>query len=74
METRGRTLVKAVLWQVLGLAMMLAVGWALTGSATLGGMIALLNTAIGFTSYFLYERIWARVRWGRHWPDAERLR
>lgn len=65
METGKRTLVKAVLWQALGLVVMLAVGWALTGSSTLGGMIALLNCGIGFATYFLYERIWAQVRWGR---------
>ena len=31
-----------------------------------GGAMALINTAIGFTLYLVYERVWSRVRWGRH--------
>lgn len=65
METRKRTLAKATLWQILGLVIMALIGWALTGSATLGGGLALSNAIIGFVTYFLYERIWARIRWGR---------
>ncbi|MFU1479398.1 DUF2061 domain-containing protein [Roseovarius sp. C7] len=65
METHRRTLVKAVVWQVLGLLTMALVGFYLTGSATLGSIIALVNTSIGFAVYFLYERVWARISWGR---------
>ncbi|WP_102226075.1 DUF2061 domain-containing protein [Acidimangrovimonas sediminis] len=64
-ETRGRTLLKAVLWNLLGLAVMAGVGLAMTGSATLGGTMALVNAALGLLCYFLYERAWAHVRWGR---------
>lgn len=74
METRRRTLVKALLWQVFGLTVMGLVGWALTGSIALGGSLALINTALGFASYILYERVWAHIRWGRMdsaaMPDA----
>lgn len=66
METTQRSWVKAVLWNVLGLLTMSAVGLAMTGSAVVGGAMAAINTAIGFTLYILYERIWARIGWGRH--------
>ena len=65
METRARTLVKALLWNVIGLAVMTLVGLVLTGSAAVGGIMAVVNTAIGLISYVLYERVWARIRWGR---------
>ena len=65
METRRRTLVKAVLWNILGLTVMALVGLALTGSAAVGGAMAVINTALGFTMYVLYERIWSRIDWGR---------
>lgn len=65
METRQRTLVKAVLWNVIGLATMGLVGLAMTGSAALGGTLALVNTGVGLICYVLYERIWAGVGWGR---------
>ena len=65
METRARSLLKATLWQCLGLLSMLLVGVLVTGSVGVGGLMALINSAMGFVVYLLYERIWARVRWGR---------
>jgi len=64
-ETRGRTLLKAVLWNLLGLSVMALVGLVLTGSFALGGTMAAINTALGFLCYIAYERVWARVHWGR---------
>ncbi|KIC42927.1 hypothetical protein RA27_06270 [Ruegeria sp. ANG-R] len=66
METRRRSVVKALVWNAMGLAMMTLVGLIATGSAALGGMVALVNTAIGLTMYVIYERIWAGISWGRN--------
>lgn len=65
METRSRSVVKALLWNGIGLAVMTLAGLAVTGSLRQGGGLALLNTGIGFAAYLLYERAWARVAWGR---------
>lgn len=65
METGKRTLVKAALWQVLGFLSMVLVGLALTGSLATSGAFAGLSTAIGFVTYIVYERLWARISWGR---------
>lgn len=66
METRRRSVLKALIWNALGLAVTAAVGFAFTGSATVGGAMAAVNAAIGLASYFLYERLWAGIGWGRH--------
>jgi len=66
METRQRSVVKAVLWNAMGLVMMTLVGLVATGSATIGGTLALVNTAIGLTLYVIYERVWAGISWGRN--------
>lgn len=66
MESRKRSLVKAVIWNIVGLVMMSLVGLVATGSAAVGGTLALINTAIGLSLYLVYERIWAGIRWGRH--------
>ena len=65
METRVRSLVKAIIWNIMGLASMALVGFLATGSVAIGGAIALINTAVGFTMYLIYERVWSRIRWGR---------
>ncbi len=57
---------KALVWNAMGLAMMTLVGLIATGSAALGGMVALVNTAIGLTMYVIYERVWAGISWGRN--------
>jgi uncharacterized membrane protein len=64
METRLRSVVKALSWQVIGLFSMTAVGYAITGSARAGGAMALASGAIGLVAFIFHERLWARVRWG----------
>lgn len=66
METRARSIVKAIIWNMIGLMMMCLVGYVATGSLTVGGAMALVNAAIGLTCYVIYERVWAQVSWGRH--------
>ena len=65
METKQRTLAKAIGWNLLGLMMMSLVGLAMTGSMALGGTLAVINTLIGLGCYVVYERAWARITWGR---------
>ena len=65
MDTRQRTMLKAVLWNLLGLLTMSLIGLAMTGSVALGGAMAVANTVVGFVAYVAYERFWAQVRWGR---------
>lgn len=65
METGRRTAAKAIIWNMIGLMVMALVGLAMTGSAAVGGAMALTNTAIGLATYVVYERIWANIGWGR---------
>lgn len=65
METRGRTVLKAVIWNMIGLCVMSVVGLVATGSAAVGGTLAIVNTAVGLMLYFVYERIWSKIHWGR---------
>lgn len=65
MDTRLRILVKSGLWTLLGLMVMAVVGLLFTGSLVAGGGMAAVNAVLGFVTYFVYERIWAGIRWGR---------
>lgn len=66
MDTRKRSLTKAVIWNLIGLLMMSLVGFLATGSVAAGGTVALVNTGIGLALYLVYERFWAGISWGRH--------
>ena len=65
LDTKRRTLVKATIWQLMGLAVMSLIGWIFTGSVRQSGAIAVTGTICGFVIYFLHERAWSQVRWGR---------
>ena len=65
MDTRRRSVTKAVIWNLIGLAMMALVGLVATGSMALGGKMAVINASLGLSMYVIYERIWANIRWGR---------
>lgn len=69
MDRPIRTLAKAITWQTMGLATMLAVTWAITGSLAEGGAVAGVGMIAGFAGYFLHERVWAMVGWGRAGAD-----
>lgn len=65
METKQRTIVKALVWALIGVISMSVVGFVVTGSWGASGSMAFINTVVGLTSYVIYERIWSGVRWGR---------
>ena len=65
METGKRTLVKTIVWQLIGLVSMGIVGFVITGSLVSGGVLALANTGVGVVTYISYERIWSKINWGR---------
>jgi uncharacterized membrane protein len=65
MDSKARTILKAIIWMALGLITMGLVGLAFTGSFSIGAGMALLNSLIGLFCYVIYERIWARISWGR---------
>lgn len=65
MDTPRRTLVKSLLWTLIGLVTMALVGFVFTGSLASGGGMAAVNAAIGLAMYALYERLWAAISWGR---------
>lgn len=65
-QTKTRAAVKATIWTLMGFFVMVIVGFVMTGSLSTGGKMAVLNSAIGMVTYFLYERLWDRINWGRN--------
>ena len=65
METRRRTLVKATVWQLLGVGTTTVTGWVFTGSVSQASAIALTGAICGFVVYFIHERVWSRTHWGQ---------
>ncbi|HID32468.1 MAG TPA: DUF2061 domain-containing protein [bacterium (Candidatus Stahlbacteria)] len=65
LETHKRTLIKSITWRILGMVTTILIVYAFTGrlllSLEVGGVEVVLKVII----YFLHERVWGRVSWGK---------
>lgn len=65
MENNKRLLTKALTWQLIGFVVMSLVNYWMIGDWRQGMGLSGLLTAVGLVSYFLHERVWSRIGWGR---------
>jgi uncharacterized membrane protein len=63
-ETSKRTLIKALSWQLMGVLVMAAVAYVVTGSLIGAGGFSLALQAFSLVCYILHERVWGRISWG----------
>jgi uncharacterized membrane protein len=64
-ETHVRSVLKAVSWRTLGTLDTFAISWLLTGRVEIAGSIAGLEIVTKIAGYYLHERVWAAIPWGR---------
>ena len=64
-ETHTRSVLKALSWRTLGTLDTFAISWFLTGRVAMAGSIAALELGTKIAWYYLHERIWASINWGR---------
>ncbi|MFQ5711753.1 MAG: DUF2061 domain-containing protein [Candidatus Geothermarchaeales archaeon] len=65
-DSRRRSLLKTLTWRLLGSATILIVSLIFTGDIFKAGLIALTAMEIKVALYYVHERLWERVGWGRH--------
>jgi uncharacterized membrane protein len=68
-ETHARSVLKAVSWRTLGTLDTFAISWFFTGRVEIAGSIAGLEIATKIAWYYLHERVWAAISWGRRRLD-----
>jgi uncharacterized membrane protein len=64
METKKRTVIKALSYRALVSAILAAISWAFTASVDQTVVITMLYAALATVGYYGHERIWNRVAWG----------
>lgn len=70
-EGHRRSLLKAVSWRATGTLDTFLLSWLLTGHLASAGAIAATEVLTKVVLYYVHERVWARIRWGRvAVPDA----
>jgi len=73
METHARSILKAATWRAGGLVMTVAVAWALTGRADLAASIGIADTLVKLGAFYVHERVWLKVRFGRKQPPEYQI-
>lgn len=68
LETRKRSLVKALTWRIVATIITMGVALALTGELRLAAAVGIIDTTIKFFSYYFHERMWEHIHFGRAHP------
>jgi uncharacterized membrane protein len=65
-EAHVRSFAKAVSWRFVGSMDTFILSWLVTGNPVWAGTIASAEAVTKITLFYLHERAWRLVRWGRH--------
>jgi|TARA_B000000609_G_C24018133_1_gene263872 uncharacterized membrane protein len=60
-----RSIAKAITWRITASLDTFVIAWIITGSIELGGFIAGVEAVTKIFIYYVHERIWNRIKWGR---------
>lgn len=63
--TKSRSFVKAISYRILGTLSSFAIAYLITKNATLSGAIAFWETILKIFIYYIHERGWNMIQWGR---------
>ena len=64
-DTSRRSLVKTITWRVTGSGATFLISYAIAGNFAMAGTIAVVQLVSNTVLYFLHERVWNRIKWGR---------
>jgi len=65
MESRRRSIVKAITWRVWAILVLAVISYLLTYNVAKSLGITVIFNAIQTIVYFVHERFWNRIHWGR---------
>ena len=73
LETHFRSMVKAISWRAGGTVVTCFVAWALTGNFDLAARIGILDTLIKIGAFYVHERLWNRLAFGKKKPPEYQI-
>lgn len=64
-DTSLRSLTKTISWRITGSTATFLISYLISGNIAVAGSIALVQMTANTVLYFVHERVWDRVKWGR---------
>lgn len=65
-ESHTRSIVKTILWRLTGTGATFIISMLVTGDLQAASGIAVIQLTANTILYYIYERIWSRIDWGRN--------
>jgi uncharacterized membrane protein len=65
MVSKKRSWAKSLTWRVIAIVSTFAIGYVLTGSLAFAASLTLISNVINFVLYYLHERVWLKIKWGK---------
>lgn len=64
-DLKRRSFIKAVLYKIFSLVVSFAVGYVVLGNLESATLLTLYKHITALVDFYLFERIWNRIKWGR---------
>jgi uncharacterized membrane protein len=65
-DFKKRSLVKTISWRVTASLATVGIVYVFTGKIVLSFGIGVVEASLKLLLYYLHERVWQRIRWGKH--------
>lgn len=65
MDSRRRSIIKAITWRILALLITIIISFAILGSWSLSIAIGIVTSLLKTLFYYIHERLWERTNWGK---------
>jgi uncharacterized membrane protein len=64
-STKQRSLAKSITWRLIAVFSTFAIIYFMTGDTMFATSVTIVSNVINFILYYIHERVWLTVKWGR---------
>ena len=65
MDSKRRSIIKAITWRIFALLITIIVSFAILGSWSVSIAIGISSNLLKTMFYYIHERLWERTNWGK---------
>ena len=64
-DTTRRSVIKTISWRITGSSATFLIAYLISGNMSIASTIAVIQLTANTIMYYIHERIWNKIRWGR---------
>ncbi|MCF8298175.1 MAG: DUF2061 domain-containing protein [Saprospiraceae bacterium] len=73
-ESPVRSIIKTISWRIIATLTTILIAYFITGDTEKAAQIGLAEVFIKLLFYYLHERAWTNVKWGKYWNKNQIIR